>query len=107
MLHEVMHEAASDERRTFPLRVRYQRERDAERLSNGIMASSIRTLESDTARAAKQSADAQRRVAQVTKERDRWIERAQRAETRTERMSAEKEVEECVKALTELRSAGF
>ena len=28
MLHEVMHEAASDERRTFPLRVRYQRERE-------------------------------------------------------------------------------
>jgi integrase len=28
MLHEVMHEAASDERRTFPLRVRYRLERE-------------------------------------------------------------------------------
>lgn len=40
MLHEVMHEAASDERRTFPLRVRYQREREQamEAIEQGVAA---------------------------------------------------------------------
>lgn len=88
-------------------RARYLRERDQERAANEIMAGSVKRLGEETAVALQEAEDAQRKVAQLTKERDSWIAKARSASTRTERMSAELEVAECVAALSELRQSGF
>jgi hypothetical protein len=82
-------------------------ERDQERAANDIMADSVRRAAAETEQAMQAATDAHRRIAQLTKERNQWIEKARSAATRTERMSAELEVAECVAALSELRSAGF
>jgi hypothetical protein len=88
-------------------RARYRQERDQERAANEIMAASVTRLGEETAVALQEAETAQRKVVQLTRERDQWIARARSAATRTERMSAELEVAECVQALSELRASGF
>lgn len=88
-------------------RARYKRERDQERAANEIMAGSIKRAAAETEQALQESADAQRKVAELTKQRDHWIAKARAASTRVERMEAEKELAECVSAMSELRRQGF
>lgn len=88
-------------------RSRYLREREQERAANVIMADSVRRAGQETEEALKRAAEYQRRVSKLTKERDQWIAKAREASTRTERMTAEKEVAECTDALSELWRRGF
>jgi len=88
-------------------RARYLRERDQERAANEVMAGSVQRLAAETTVAVQESEEAHRKLAKLEKERDRWIARARAAETRTERLTAEQEVAECVEAMSNLRRQGF
>lgn len=83
------------------------RQREDERAANTIMAGSVRRAGEETQRAMAETEEAQRKIAKLTKERDTWIAKARSASTRTERMTAELELAECVTALSELRQSGF
>lgn len=83
------------------------RQREDERAANAIMAGSVKRAGEETQRAQAETEEAQRRIAKLTKERDTWIAKARSASTRTERMTAELELAECVSALSELRASGF
>ena len=86
---------------------RIYRQREEERAANAIMAGSVKRAGEETQRAMAETEEAQRKIAKLTKERDQWIARARSASTRTERMTAELELAECVSALSELRASGF
>lgn len=88
-------------------RQRYKRERDAAQGVVEVQSSSIRALEAETAEAVRQAEQKRKQIAEVTRQRDAWIARARQAETRTERMSAEKELEQCEQVLDRLYASGF
>ncbi len=89
------------------LRDRYRQERNEARAVVDRQSASIRAAGAETARLA-DVADSNRRLADATaRERDGWIQRARAAETRTQRLSAEAEVEECDAVLDALYRDGF
>lgn len=89
------------------LRDRYRQERNEARGIVDRQSASIRAAGAETARLAA-VADRNRQLADATaRERDGWIQRARAAETRTERLSAEAEVEECDAVLDALYRDGF
>jgi hypothetical protein len=88
-------------------RARYRQERDAARGLVTTQSNSIRTLEKETAEAARESEANLRMIAEATRQRDFWIKRARAAETRTERRTAQEELNECEQVLDALYQAGF
>ncbi len=89
------------------LRDRYRQERNDARTVVDRQSASIRAAGMETARLAG-VADRNRQLADATaRERDGWIQRARAAETRTQRLSAEAEVEECDAVLDALYRDGF
>jgi len=89
------------------LRDRYRQEREAARSMIELQAISIRALAAESARQAAIGVQ-NRKLAEATmRERDAWIERAEAAETRTARASAETEVAECERVLDALYADGF
>jgi ribosomal protein L20 len=89
------------------LRDRYRQERNAARGLVERQSASIRAAGAETARLAG-IAERNRQLAEATsRERDVWISRARAAETRTERLSAEAELEECNAVLDALYRDGF
>lgn len=86
---------------------RLVRERDNARGVVKIQSDSINAYAAETKRLARLG-DENRKLAEATvRERDAWIQRAKAAETRTERLSAELELEECNAVLDALYRAGF
>ncbi|MEZ0495387.1 hypothetical protein [Sphingomonas sp. IW22] len=82
-------------------------DRDAARLIVKQQSASIDALAAETDRLVQLGVE-QRRLAEATiRQRDEWIRRAQAAETRTERLSAETEMEECNAVLDALYHDGF
>jgi hypothetical protein len=89
------------------LRDRYRTERNEARDVVERQSASIRAAGAETARLKALSAH-DRQLAEATiRERDAWIRRAQAAETRTQRLSAEAELEECNAVLDALYHDGF
>ena len=88
-------------------RDRYRLARDEARGAIARQTASIRTLESKTAELTQISARNRELAAATIRQRDVWIQRAQAAETRTERLSAEAELEECNAVLDALYHDGF
>jgi len=89
------------------LRDRYRQERNEARGVVERQSASIRAAGAETARLAG-IAERNRQLAEATsRERDVWISRARAAETRTERLSAEAELEECNAVLDALYRDGF
>lgn len=89
------------------LRDRYRGERNTARAVIDRQTAEIRTAAAETARLAALS-ERDRKLAEATiRERDVWIQRARAAETRTQRLSAEAELEECNAVLDALYRDGF
>lgn len=88
-------------------RTRYKRERDEAQGVVDIQSSSIRALEQESADAQRQAEQHRRQIAEVTRQRDAWRDRARAAETRTERLSAEEELRQCEEVLDRLYQRGF
>lgn len=89
------------------LRDRYRQERNEARGVVDRQSASIRAAGAETARLAA-IGERNRQLAEATaRERDVWIQRARSAETRTERLSAEAELEECNAVLDALYRDGF
>lgn len=89
------------------LRDRYRQERNDARAVVERQSASIRAAGAETARLAG-IGERNRQLAEATaRERDVWIGRARVAETRTERLSAEAEMEECDAVLNALYADGF
>lgn len=82
-------------------------DRDVARSMVEIQTTSIAQLEAEKNSAARE-AEANRKLAEAAVEqRDMWIARAKAASTRTERLTADQEVQECQKVLDSLYSSGF
>lgn len=88
-------------------RTRYRRERDEAQAVVDVQSDSIRTLEQEHADAMRQAEQRRKQIAEVTRQRDAWKARAQSAETRTERLSAEEELRQCEEVLDRLYQRGF
>jgi hypothetical protein len=89
------------------LRDRYRLEREDARATVERQSTSIRGLAAESARQAAIGVQ-NRKLAEATmRERDAWIARAEAAETRTVRASAETEVAECEQVLDALYADGF
>lgn len=89
------------------LRDRYRQERNEARTVVDRQSASIRAAGAETARLAA-IGERNRQLAEATaRERDVWIQRARSAETRTQRLSAEAELEECNAVLDALYRDGF
>lgn len=89
------------------LRDRYRQERNEARGIVDRQSASIRAAGAETARLIAVG-ERNRQLAEATaRERDVWIQRAKSAETRTERLSAEAELEECNAVLDALYRDGF
>ena len=89
------------------LRDRYRQERNEARSVVDRQTASIKAAGAETARLAA-IGERNRQLAETTaRERDVWIQRARSAETRTERLSAEAELEECNAVLDALYRDGF
>jgi len=89
------------------LRDRYRLQRNEARAVVERQSASIKAAGAETARLAAISAR-NRELAEATiRERDVWIQRARAAETRTQRLTAEAELEECNAVLDALYHDGF
>ncbi|NYD91383.1 hypothetical protein [Sphingomonas melonis] len=89
------------------LRDRYRQERNEARAVVDRQSASIRAAGAETARLEAVSLRNRQLAEATVRERDAWIERAQAAETRTQRLSAEAELEECNAVLDALYRDGF
>jgi hypothetical protein len=89
------------------LRDRYRQERNDARAVVDRQSASIRAAGEETARLQAVAARNRQLAEATVRERDAWIERAQVAETRTQRLSAEAELEECNAVLDALYRDGF
>ncbi|MGR6329201.1 hypothetical protein ACU5AX_09055 [Sphingomonas sp. XXL09] len=89
------------------LRDRYRLERNEARSVVDRQTASIKAAGAETARLAAISARDRQLAEATARERDVWIQRARDAETRTQRRSAEAEVEECNAVLDALYHDGF
>ena len=89
------------------LRDRYRQERNEARGVVERQSASIRAAGEETARLQAVAARNRQLAEATVRERDAWIERAQAAETRTQRLSAEAELEECNAVLDALYRDGF
>ena len=88
-------------------RDQYQRERDNARDVVLRQSESITRLHEEAERLAKLSAHDRALAQSLIEQRNIWIERARAAETRTERLTADKELEEANAVLDALFDAGF
>jgi len=88
-------------------RDQFMRERNNARAVVDQQSAGITALHIETERLAKLSAQDRIYAEAMIKQRNVWIERARLAETRTERRSAEQELEECDAVLNALFDAGF
>lgn len=84
-----------------------RRERDNARAVVKAQSDSITAYEAETQRLTRLSEENRKLAEAVIRERDTWIRRARSAETRTERLSAEQELEECNAVLDALYREGF
>lgn len=89
------------------LRDRYRQERNEARAVVDRQSASIRAAGAETARLEALSLRNRQLAEATVRERDAWIQRAQAAETRTQRLSAEAELEECNAVLDALYRDGF
>lgn len=97
----------SEVKQALAERAQYLSERDQARTLVDVQSASINRLHAESV-AAEHEADAQRKlVAETVKQRNYWKAQAQQAETRTERLTAEKELAECDAVLTDLYNKGF
>lgn len=85
----------------------YQVERDNARATVDIQNASISAMQSESEQAAERAAQNRKLIETVTKQRDMWIQRAKSAETRTARLSAQEELNECQRVLNDLYQSGF
>ena len=88
-------------------RATLKRERDDALSVVDMQSTSIVQLEQEGIEAARKAEANRKLIAEATRQRDAWIQRARTAETRTERLSAEEELRECEAVLDSLRSRGF
>lgn len=89
------------------LREQYKRERDNARAVLRDQTEKVRLYEAESKRLKAISAAQVARVARLIDDRNHWIKAANNAATRTEKRSAEKELEECNAVLDDLYSVGF
>lgn len=82
-------------------------ERNQARALVDTQSASITALENETLEHVRNAKAQQRLVKEATRQRDIWIARAKSASTRTERLSAEEEIEQCEMVLNSLYSQGF
>lgn len=82
-------------------------ERDNARQVLAVQSESIRQYEAETKRLRAISDDRSALAARLIADRARWIAKAQEASTRVERLSAERELQECEEVLDALYAAGF
>ena len=85
----------------------FKRERDNARDVLAVQTESIRRYEAETKRLRQISAEQAQLAARLIADRDKWIAKAKSAATRTARLSAEQELEECNGVLDSLYAAGF
>ena len=88
-------------------RDQYRRERDNARVLVDQQSQSILALNAEGERNRREAAARAVEVARLIGERDRWIAAAQRASTRTERLSADAEAAACEAAMDRLYQEGF
>ena len=89
------------------LRDRYRAERNEARAIVDRQTASIRAIGAETERQRRIGEENRKLAAATARQRDEWIRRAQAAETRTERLTAEAELEECNAVLDALYRDGF
>lgn len=82
-------------------------ERDTARTLVDMQTQSIEHLQAESAAAAREAEANRKLAAAAIQQRDIWIARAKAASTRTERLSAEQEVQQCEQVLDQLYSSGF
>lgn len=85
----------------------YKRERDNARETVTVQSESIIRLKDESEQARAKAKHLQQLVARLTADRDVWIQRAQEASTRLERLTAEQEAKECDDVLNSIREASF
>lgn len=88
-------------------RDQYLRERENARAVIQRQADSINALHDESERLAKLSEKDRALAKEMIRQRDVWIATAKAASTRTERLSAEQELEQCDAVLNALFDAGF
>ncbi len=88
-------------------RDRAQRERDAAKRVMVEQGESIRAYRAESERLRQLSTEQRAEIARLTQQRQHWIEAAEKAATRTERLEAEVEIKICEEAMDALYEAGF
>lgn len=88
-------------------RDQFKRERDNARATVESQTESIKKLTTEGERLAAASASDRKLAEAMTAERNQWIAKAQQVETRTQRMTADKELEQCNAVLDRLFDRGF
>ena len=88
-------------------RDRYLAQRNANKVALVDQTRKVVDLGAETRRMRDLSAQQQQLVRTITAQRDQWIQRAESAATRTERLAAEEEARQCDEAMNALREAGF